>query len=187
MENINVNDFKTGVTITFENNIYSVLEFQHVKPGKGTAFVKAKLKNLRTGGTIEHTFNAGTKVDTARIEKKAMQYLYTMGDTYYFMNMNDYDQIELKKDQIGDNAKFLKENLEVYITFYEGEMLGIDLPDKVELTITHSEPGVKGNTSTSAMKDATLETGYTVKVPLFINEGETIIISTKDGKYVSRA
>ena len=187
MENINVNDFKTGVTITFENNIYSVLEFQHVKPGKGTAFVKAKLKNLRTGGTIEHTFNAGTKVDTARIEKKAMQYLYTMGDTYYFMNMNDYDQVELKKDQIGDNAKFLKENLEVYITFYEGEMLGIDLPDKVELTITHSEPGVKGNTSTSAMKDATLETGYTVKVPLFINEGETIIVSTKDGKYVSRA
>ena len=187
MENINVNDFKTGVTITFENNIYSVLEFQHVKPGKGTAFVKAKLKNLRTGGTIEHTFNAGTKVDTARIEKKAMQYLYTMGDTYYFMNMNDYDQIELKKDQIGDNAKFLKENLEVYITFYEGEMLGIDLPDKVELVITHSEPGVKGNTSTSAMKDATLETGYTVKVPLFINEGETIIVSTKDGKYVSRA
>ena len=187
MENINVNDFKTGVTITFENNIYSVLEFQYVKPGKGTAFVKAKLKNLRTGGTIEHTFNAGTKVDTARIEKKAMQYLYTMGDTYYFMNMNDYDQVELKKDQIGDNAKFLKENLEVYITFYEGEMLGIDLPDKVELTITHSEPGVKGNTSTSAMKDATLETGYTVKVPLFINEGETIIVSTKDGKYVSRA
>ena len=187
MENIDVNDFKTGVTITFENNIYSVLEFQHVKPGKGTAFVKAKLKNLRTGGTIEHTFNAGTKVDTARIEKKAMQYLYTMGDTYYFMNMNDYDQVELKKDQIGDNAKFLKENLEVYITFYEGEMLGIDLPDKVELTITHSEPGVKGNTSTSAMKDATLETGYTVKVPLFINEGETIIVSTKDGKYVSRA
>ena len=187
MENINVNDFKTGVTITFENNIYSVIEFQHVKPGKGTAFVKAKLKNLRTGGTIEHTFNAGTKVDTARIEKKAMQYLYTMGDTYYFMNMNDYDQIELTKDQVGDNAKFLKENLEVYITFYEGEMLGIDLPDKVELKITHSEPGVKGNTSTSAMKDATLETGHTIKVPLFINEGETVIISTKDGKYVSRA
>lgn len=187
MENINVNDFKTGVTITFENNIYSVIEFQHVKPGKGTAFVKAKLKNLRTGGTIEHTFNAGTKVDTARIEKKAMQYLYTMGDTYYFMNMNDYDQIELTKDQVGENAKFLKENLEVYITFYEGEMLGIDLPDKVELVITHSEPGVKGNTSTSAMKDATLETGYTIKVPLFINEGETIIVSTKDGKYVSRA
>ena len=187
MENINVNDFKTGVTITFENNIYSVIEFQHVKPGKGTAFVKAKLKNLRTGGTIEHTFNAGTKVDTARIEKKAMQYLYTMGDTYYFMNMNDYDQIELDKSQVGDNAKFLKENLEVYITFYEGEMLGIDLPDKVELKITHSEPGVKGNTSTSAMKDATLETGHTIKVPLFINEGETVIISTKDGKYVSRA
>ncbi|MGN0973112.1 MAG: elongation factor P [Bacilli bacterium] len=187
MENINVNDFKTGVTITFENNIYSVIEFQHVKPGKGTAFVKAKLKNLRTGGTIEHTFNAGTKVDTARIEKKAMQYLYTMGDTYYFMNMNDYDQIELTKDQVGENSKFLKENLEVYITFYEGEMLGIDLPDKVELVITHSEPGVKGNTSTSAMKDATLETGYTIKVPLFINEGETIIVSTKDGKYVSRA
>ena len=187
MENINVNDFKTGVTITFENNIYSVIEFQHVKPGKGTAFVKAKLKNLRTGGTIEHTFNAGTKVDTARIEKKAMQYLYTMGDTYYFMNMNDYDQIELNKSSIGDNAKFLKENLEVYITFYEGEMLGIDLPDKVELKITHSEPGVKGNTSTSAMKDATLETGYTIKVPLFINEGETVIVSTKDGKYVSRA
>ena len=184
---ISVNDFKTGMTIKYEGNIYSVVEFQHVKPGKGAAFVKSKLKNLRTGSTIEITFNSSVKVESARIEKKPMQFLYASGEDYVFMDMNDYSQVEINTKNLGDDIKFLKENLEVDIAFYEGEMLGLYLPDKIEMEVTHTEPGVKGNTTSSAMKDATLETGYTIKVPLFVNEGERVIISTKDGKYVSRA
>ena len=184
---INVNEFKSGMTITYEGNIYMVLDFQHVKPGKGAAIVKAKLRNLRTGSIAEYTFNAGTKVEQARIEKKAMQFLYSMNDTYYFMNMNDYEQIELDKKLLGDDWDLLKENLEVDIIFYEGEMLGMNLPDKIALKVVHTEPAVKGNTTSSAMKDATLETGKVIKVPLFIEEGEELLISSKDGKYVSRA
>ena len=156
---INVNDFKTGMTIKHEGNIYIVLDFQHVKPGKGAAIVKAKLKNLRTGSIAEYTFNAGVKVEAARIEKKPMQFLYAMNDLYYFMNMNDYDQIELSKDVIGDDVKLLKENLDVDIMFFEGEMLGMTLPDKIAMKVVHTEPGVKGNTTSTAMKDAELESG----------------------------
>ena len=184
---INTNDLKNGITIEFEGNIYVVMNTEHVKPGKGAAIVKAKLKNLSTGAIFEQTFNAGIKVATARIEKQLMQYLYTMSDVYYFMNMDSYEQLELSKETVGDGAKFLKENLEVYITMFEGEVLGIDLPDKVELVVTHTEPAVKGNTTNNALKDAEVETGMNVRVPLFIEEGETIIISTSDGKYVSRA
>ena len=184
---INVNDLKVGMTIMYENNIYSVMETQHVKPGKGAAFVQAKLKNLRSGSIIENRFNSSDKVEPARIEKKAMQFLYAMNDTYYFMNMSDYEQIELDKKLIGEDAELLKENLEVDIMFFEGEMLGMNLPDKISLKVTHTEPAVKGNTTSSAMKDATLETGKVVKVPLFIEEGEEILVSSKDGKYVSRA
>ena len=184
---INVNDFKSGMTISYDGNIYMVLDFQHVKPGKGAAIVKAKLRNLRTGSIAEYTFNAGTKVEQARIEKKAMQFLYAMNDTYYFMNMSDYEQIELPKSLIGDESELLKENLEVDIMFFEGEMLGMNLPDKIALKVIHTEPAVKGNTTSSAMKDATLETGKVIKVPLFIEEGEELLISSKDGKYVSRA
>ena len=184
---ISTNDLKNGITIEVEGAIYVVMDTQHVKPGKGAAIVKAKLKNLRTGAIFEKTFNAGVKVATARIEKQLMQYLYNMGDTYYFMNMNTYEQLELDKSVVGEGSKFLKENLEVYITMYEGEVLGIDLPDKVELVITHTEPAVKGNTTTNALKDAECETGLMVRVPLFIEQGEKIIISTADGKYVSRA
>ncbi len=184
---INVNDFKIGMTIQYEGNIYTVLEFQHVKPGKGAAIVKAKLKNLRTGSIAEYTFNAGVKVEAARIEKKPMQFLYSMNDTYYFMNMNDYEQIELPKSVIGNDAKLLKENLDVDIMFFEGEMLGMNLPDKIAMKVVHTEPGVKGNTTSTAMKDATLETGLVVKVPMFIDQDEVVLISSKDGKYVSRA
>ena len=184
---INVNDFKVGQSIQYEGNIYSVLDFQHVKPGKGAAIVKAKLKNLRTGSIAEYTFNAGVKVETARIEKKPMQFLYSMNDTYYFMNMNDYEQIELPKSVIGDDAKLLKENLDVDIIFFEGEMLGMNLPDKIAMKVVHTEPGVKGNTTSTAMKDATLESGLVVKVPMFIDQDEIVLISSKDGKYVSRA
>ncbi len=184
---INVNDIKNGLTVKIDNNIYTVVEFQHVKPGKGSAFVRTKLKNLRTGATTEITFNAGVKIETARVEKQNMQFLYNQGNTYYFMNMQTYDQIELDKSSLGDDVKYLKENLEVIISFYEGEVMGVILPDKIEYLITKSEPGVKGNTTATAMKDAELETGMVVKVPMFINEGERILVSTSDGKYVSRA
>lgn len=184
---ISVNDFKTGMTIKVDSNIYQVMEFQHVKPGKGAAFVKAKLKNLRTGSTVEITFNSSTKVEPARIERREMQYLYSQNDSYCFMNMETYEQVELSSKAIGDGTKYLKENTNVYLTFYEGELLGVDFPDKIELEVTQTEPAVKGNTTSSAMKDATLENGLVVKVPLFINEGETILVTTADGKYSSRA
>ena len=184
---INVNDLKVGMTIMYENNIYSVMDTQHVKPGKGAAFVQAKLKNLRSGAIIENRFNSSDKVEPARIEKKPMQYLYQMNDIYYFMDMNTYEQVEISKAQIGDEVDLLKENLTVDIMFFEGEMLGMNLPDKIELKVTHTEPAVKGNTTSSAMKDATLETGKVIKVPLFIEQDETILVSSKDGKYVSRA
>lgn len=184
---ISTNDLRSGITIEVDGAIFVVLEFQHVKPGKGSAFVKTKLKNLRTGSIIEKTFNAGVKVSTARIEKQQMQYLYDMNDSYYFMNMETYEQVELSKDQVGEGYKYLKENLEVYITFFEGEVLGLDLPDKVELKVTHTEPAIKGNTTNNALKDATLETGLEVRVPLFIDNDDVVIVSTEDGKYVSRA
>lgn len=184
---VNVNDIRNGMTIAFDGNIYMVIEFLHVKPGKGAAFVRTKLKNLRTGSTVEHTFNSGIKVEKANIEKKTMQFLYATGDVYNFMNMETYDQIELSKDQLGNDVFYLKEGLNIDITYYEGELLGISLPEKIELQIVHTEPAVKGNTTNNAMKDAELETGLNIRVPLFIDEGEVVIVSTKDGQYVSRA
>ena len=180
-------DFKTGMTILYNNQIFTIVDFQHVKPGKGAAFVKAKIKNLRTGSIVEKTFNTSIKLEKAMIEKKNMQFLYANGDTYNFMNMETYEQVELSKAQLGDDALFLKENSEVSISFYKGEMLGVVLPDKVAMVVTKTEPAVKGNTTNNATKEATLETGLTVRVPLFIDEGESIIVSTSDGKYVSRA
>ena len=182
----NINDIKNGITFIYEDNIYLVLEFQHVKPGKGAAFVKAKLRNLRTGSTVEKTFNTSIKLEKAMIEKFGMQYLYSTGDSYNFMNMETYEQIDLDGNQIGEDAKYLKEGINVHITFYQGEMLGIELPEKIDYVITSTEPAVKGNTATGATKDAIIETGLLVRVPLFIEEGEAIIVSTKDGKYVSR-
>lgn len=184
---ININDIKNGMTVIIDGNIYLILEFLHVKPGKGPAFVRIKLKNLRTGSTIENTFNTNIKFQKAIVEKKPMQYLYGSADTYNFMNMETYEQIDLTKEQLGDDAKFLKEGLNLDVTFYEGEVLGITLPEKIEYEIAHTEPGVKGNTATNATKDATLENGLTIKVPLFINENDKVIVSTKDGKYDSRA
>ena len=184
---ISTNDLKNGITIEVEGAIYVVMDTQHVKPGKGAAIVKAKLKNLRTGAIFEKTFNAGVKVATAHIDKQLMQYLYTMSDVYYFMNMDTYEQLELSKEVIGDNAKYLKENLEVSLVYFKDELIGLNLPEKIDYVITHTEQAVKGNTSQGAQKDATLENGMTIKVPLFIGEGESVIVSTKDGKYVSRA
>ena len=184
---INVNDIKNGMTILFEDNIYTVLEFSHVKPGKGAAFVQAKLKNLRTGSIVEKRFNSGVKLEKAMVEKKSMHFLYASGDVYNFMNMETYEQIEITKDQIGDDAKFLKEDLIVDVTFFHGELLGVILPEKIEMKVVETEPAVKGNTTNNALKDAVLETGLKVRVPLFVEQGEMIIVSTKDGKYVSRA
>lgn len=183
---INVNDFKTGMTVSYEGNIYQVLEFQHVKPGKGAAIVKAKLKNLRTGSIFEQTFNAGIKIPSAHVDKSKMQFLYATGDVYSFMNMESYEQVEVNKSQIEEQVKFLKEGLEVMLSFYENELIGIELPEKIDYKIIATEPAVKGNTTTGATKDATIETGMLVKVPLFIEQDEEIIVSTKDGKYVSR-
>lgn len=183
----NINDIKNGMTFYLEGNIYQVLEFLHVKPGKGPAFVRTKLKNLRTGATIEKTFNTNIKLEKAMIEKSEMQYLYSTGDNYNFMNMETYEQIELDANQIGEDAKYLKEGINVFITFYKGEMLGLELPEKIEYKVVRTEPAVKGNTTNNAQKEAELENGLVVKVPLFIEENENIIISVKDGKYDSRA
>lgn len=183
----NINDIKNGITFLFEDNIYQVIEFLHVKPGKGAAFVKAKLKNLRTGSITEKTFNTSIKLEKAIISKQSMQYLYGTGDVYNFMNMETYEQIEISKQQLGEDAKFLKEGLNVNITFFQGEMLGIELPEKIEYTVAKTEPAVKGNTTNNALKEAYMENDLMVKVPLFISEGENIIVSTKDGKYDSRA
>ena len=184
---INVNDFKTGMTISYDNNLYQVLEFQHVKPGKGAAIVKTKLKNLRTGSIIEQTFNSGIKVPQGHVEKIKMQYLYENGGSYTFMNMTTYEQVDISKSQIEAESKFLKEGLEVLLFFYEGEMLGIELPEKIDYKITETEPAIKGNTATNATKDAIIETGLLVKVPLFIEQGEKVIVFSADGKYSGRA
>lgn len=184
---VNVNDIKNGMTILFEGNIYTVMEFSHVKPGKGAAFVQAKLKNLRTGSIIEKRFNSGVKLEKAIIEKVGMQFLYATGDSYNFMNMETYEQTELSKEQLGNDVNYLKEGLDVLLSFYEGELLGIILPEKVELKVIETEPAVKGNTTNNATKDATLETGLKVRVPLFIEQDETIVVYTADGKYSSRA
>ena len=184
---INVNDFKTGMTVSYEGNLYQVLEFQHVKPGKGAAIVKAKLKNLRTGSIVEQTFNSGIKIPSAHVDKIKMQYLYESNGMYTFMNMNTYEQVELAKSQMEEESKFIKEGLEVLIFFYENEMLGLELPEKVDYKIIATEPAVKGNTTNNATKDAELETGLVVRVPLFIENDEVISVYTADGKYASRA
>lgn len=183
---ININDIKNGMTVEYENNIYVINEFQHVKPGKGPAFVKTKLKNLRTGANIEITFNTNIKLKRAIIEKQKVQYLYDSGDSCVFMNNDTYEQIEISKYKISDEIQLLTENLEVQLTFYENELLGLELPDKIEMKVIFSDPGVKGNTTSTATKEAKLETGLLIKVPMFINEGDIIIVSTKDKKYVSR-
>ncbi len=185
--NVNINDIKNGMTLILEGKLVTVVDFQHVKPGKGPAFVRIKYRDLRTGSTIEDTFNTNLKLEKAHVEKMQMQFLYKENDNYVFMNTNDYSQMEVSSSIIGDDAKFLKEGLVIEIQMYNGEILGIVLPEKIEYKVTETTDAVKGNTTNNAMKDATIESGYTIKVPMFISVGETIIVSTKDGKYVSRA
>lgn len=184
---ISVNDFKTGLTVQVDNDIFTVLDFQHVKPGKGAAFVRSKLKNLRNGNVVEKTFRAGETIGRAQIENRAVQYLYNAGSEYTFMDNETFDQFNLERDQLEWELNFLKENMTVNISSYQGEILGIQLPNSVDLKVTETEPGVKGNTAQGATKNATVETGLTVQVPLFINEGDVLLIDTREGKYISRA
>ncbi len=184
---ISVNDFKTGLTVEVDGDIFTVIEFQHVKPGKGAAFVRSKLKNLRNGNTVERTFRAGETIGRAQIENRGVQYLYASGQDHTFMDNETYDQFTLSSDQLEWELKFLRENMNVNIVSYKGEILGINLPTSVELKVVETEPGIKGNTATGASKNAKLETGHNVQVPLFINEGDVLLIDTREGKYVSRA
>ncbi|MDU4695202.1 MULTISPECIES: elongation factor P [Paenibacillus] len=184
---ISVNDFKTGLTVEVDGDIYTVLEFQHVKPGKGAAFVRSKLKNLRNGNTVEKTFRAGETIGRAMIENRDVQYLYASGQEHTFMDNETYDQFTLTSDQLKWELNFLKENMNVKIVSYQGEILGINLPNSVELKVIETEPGIKGNTATGATKNAKVETGLNVQVPLFINEDDVLLIDTREGKYISRA
>lgn len=184
---ITVNDLRPGITLQYEGNIYIVIDAQHNKTAMRQMIIKAKVKNLRSGATVELSFTGGDKVEPAHIDKREMQYLYDAGDALVFMDTSTYDQIEINKDKLEWEMKFIKPNSNVNISMYEGEILGLILPDKVTLQIVECEPAVKGDTATSASKLAVLETGLEIKVPLFIEQDEMVIVSTADGKYSSRA
>ena len=183
---ITAGDFRNGRTFEFEGNVYQVVEFQHVKPGKGAAFVRTKLKNVITGAVVEKTFRPTEKVEEAHIERKNMEYSYNDGDLYYFMDQETFDMLPIGKDQIGDALKFVKENMVCMILSYKGNVFGIEPPTFVELSVTETEPGFAGNTATGATKPATLETGASIQVPLFVNEGDMIRIDTRTGEYMER-
>ena len=180
-------DFKNGITFDMDGNVMQVIEFQHVKPGKGAAFVRTKLRNVITGSVIEKTFSPTDKYEDARIDRKDMQYLYSDGELYYFMDMETYEQIPLDANKLSDNFKFVKEEMICQIKSYKGNVFSVEPPMFVELQIIDAEPGVKGDTATGATKNATVETGAVVRVPLFIEQGETIRIDTRTGEYLERA
>lgn len=184
---ISAGDFRNGVTFEMDGNVLQIVEFQHVKPGKGAAFVRTKVKNVITGAVLEKTFNPSDKYPTAYIERKDMQYLYQDGNLYYFMDMETYEQIPIDDSKLGDNFKFVKENMEVKVLSYKGNVFGVEPPFFVELEVTKTDPGFKGDTATNATKPATLETGAEIRVPLFIDEGEVIRIDTRTGEYMERA
>ena len=183
---ISAGDFKNGITVEIDGNIYQILEFQHVKPGKGAAFVRTKLKNVINGGVVERTFRPTEKFPQARIERVDMQYLYSDGDLYNFMDVETYDQIALNADVVGDALKFVKENETVKICSHNGNVFSVEPPLFVELEITETEPGFKGDTAQGATKPAVVETGATVMVPLFVEQGDVLKIDTRTGEYLSR-
>ena len=180
-------DFRNGVTFEMDGNVYSIIEFQHVKPGKGAAFVRTKIRNVISGAVTEKTFNPNDKYPTAFIERKDMEYLYNDGDLYYFMDSETYEQLPISPNVLGDNFRFVKENMVCKVLSYKGNVFGIEPPNFVELQVTETEPGVKGDTATNVTKPATLETGAEIKVPIFINEGEMIRVDTRTGEYMERA
>lgn len=184
---ISAGDFRNGVTFDIDGAVYQIIEFQHVKPGKGAAFVRAKIKNIVTGSIVERTFNPSEKFPTAFIERRTMQYLYQDGSLYHFMDVESYEQEPINEDMLGDSFRFVKENMEVKVLSYKGNVFGVEPPNFVELEITQTDPGFKGDTATNATKPAVVETGAEVKVPLFVEEGDKIRIDTRTGEYMERA
>ena len=180
-------EFKPGLTIELDGQVYQIVSSEHYKPGKGQAVVRTKLRDVRTGNVYDKTFRAGEKVETARVERKKMQFLYTDGSSFYFMDNNTYDQVELTEDQVGDQAVWLKEGEDVDVTMYEGEVLGVEAAHTVIRKVERTDPGVRGDTATGGTKPAVVEGGATVQVPLFVNEGESIRIDTRTGAYLQRA
>ena len=183
---VSTNDLKNGMTLDLPEGLFSVVEFQHVKPGKGGAFVRTKLKNVRTGSVIERTYRADEKLEQAIIDKREMQYLYTEGTDYVFMDNSTYDQLQVSGDALGDATKYLKEGDSAVLQMYGGQIVGVDLPAAVELEVTETEPGLQGDRVSGARKPATLETGHTVQVPLFVNTGDRIKVDTRSGDYLTR-
>ncbi|MGN0550411.1 MAG: elongation factor P [Acutalibacteraceae bacterium] len=184
---VSAGDFRNGVTFEMDGQVVSIIEFQHVKPGKGAAFVRTKIRNVITGAVVEKTFNPNDKYPTAFIDRKDMEYLYSDGDLYYFMDSETYEQMPINSSVLGDNFKFVKENMTCKVLSYKGNVFGVEPPNFVELKVEKTEPGVKGDTATNVTKPATLETGAEIKVPIFINEGDMIQIDTRTGEYMSRA
>jgi elongation factor P len=180
-------DFRNGVTFELDNNVFQIVDFQHVKPGKGAAFVRTRLKNVITGATVERTFNPTDKMPKAHIERKDMQYLYNQDELFYFMDVESYEQFPIMKEKLGDALKFVKENEVVKILSFKGNVFGIEPPTFVELEVIQTDPGFKGDTAQGASKPATLETGATIKVPLFVNQGDRIKVDTRSGEYMERA
>lgn len=184
---ISTNEFRTGLTVEVDGDPCQVIEFMHVKPGKGSPFVRAKIKNLRTGAIAERTFNAGEKLPRAVLERKEMQYLYNDGGNYYLMDTETYDQVGLSSGQLGDGVRYLKENMNINVVYHRGQVLGVDLPNTVELTVIETTPGIKGDTASGGSKPATLETGLVLQVPLFVEEGDVVQVDTRSGAYIKRA
>ena len=184
---VSAGDFRNGVTFEMDGNVLQIVEFQHVKPGKGAAFVRAKVKNVITGSVIERTFNPSEKFPTAFVERKDMEYSYNDGDLYYFMDLESYELVPINASELSDNFKFVKENMTCKILSYKGNVFGVEPPNFVDLQVTKTDPGFAGNTATNTTKPATLETGAEVKVPLFIDEGEMIQIDTRTGEYLGRS
>lgn len=184
---VTAGDFRNGMTFDMDGDVFQIIEFQHVKPGKGAAFVRTKIRNVISGSVVDKTFNPSDKFPTAFIERRDMQYSYQDGNLYYFMDPETYDMVPIDENTLGDALKFVKENMECKILSYKGNIFGIEPPTFVELEVTATEPGVKGNTATNATKPATLETGAEIRVPLFINEGDMIRIDTRTGEYMERA
>ena len=184
---INSTDFRTGLTIEYDGGVWQIVDFQHVKPGKGAAFVRTKIKNVETGAVVERTFNPNEKMPAAHLETHTMQYLYEADGVYTFMNTETYEQTELTREQLGDALNYLMENMEVAVQQFKGRIIGIQLPNSVNLKVVECEPSVKGTTATGATKMAKVETGYEVRVPLFINEGDVLRIDTRTGNYIERA
>ena len=184
---ISAGEFRNGVTFDVDGNVFQIIEFQHVKPGKGAAFVRCKIRNVITGAVVEKTYSPTENFPTAFVERKEMQYLYNDGDLYYFMDNETYENIPINKEKLGDNFKFVKENTDVKVLSYKGNVFGVEPPFFMELQVTKTDPGFKGDTATNATKPAVLETGAEIKVPLFINEGDMIRVDTRTGEYMERA